>query len=226
MLAGMLLEKKHKRAVTFPAVSGLDDLGIKRIHSANGGRFLGQILQPVKKSSLQLVRLGRVELHNRFQNRNLSICPNPHFGQQCIMNTPATGRRFLYRVGKQFEIKKTDPDAIRPHYSGIKFRPMTTQPDPGEHAISFERGIYFTNTPVTVKKLANQDPSFGRLITVCEEIKEALAPTRTPIQVSSLTSGFTDLSGDNPASDFRNYIVYGEELQPLLDQGWTVVETD
>ncbi|KAM0209872.1 hypothetical protein ACHAQD_010987 [Fusarium lateritium] len=228
MLAGMLLEKEHRRAVMFPAVSGLDNLGDKKIYSASGGRLLGQILEPVKKSGLQLARLESVEFQNRFQNCNLAICPNPHFGQQCVMNTPAAGRRFLYRAGKQFDIKKTDPNTTEPpHYSGIKFSPMAAQPDPREHSISFERGIYFTNTPVTIKTLENQEPSFGRLITVCEEeINKTVAPTRTPIQVSGLTSGFTDVSGDNPVSDFRNYIVYGEELQPLLDQGWTVVETD
>jgi hypothetical protein len=226
MLAGMLLERKVKRAVMLPAVSGLDNLETKKVYSADGKRLLGQILEPVEKSSLQLARLGSGELHNRFQNRNLSICPNPHFGQQCVMNTPATSRRFLYRAGKQFDINGTPPNTIRPHCSGIKFSPMATQSDPGEHSIGFERGIYFTNTPVTVRKFENKDSSFGRLITVCEGIDEAVALTSAPIQVSGLTSGFTDISVDNPVSDFRNYMVYGEDLQSLLDRGWTVVKTD
>jgi hypothetical protein len=226
MLAGILLERKVKRAVIYPAVSGLDNLETKKVYSSNGEQLLGQILETVEKSHLQLVRLGSGELHNRFQNRNLSICPNPYFGQQCVMNTPTTGRRFLYRAGKQFDIKRTDPITTRPHFSGIKFSPMATQSDPGEHRIAFERGIYFTNTPVTVQNFETKDPSFGRLITVCEEINEAVAPTSAPIQVSGLTSGFTDLFVANPVSDFRNYMVYGEELQSLLDQGWTVVETN
>ncbi|SPJ75049.1 uncharacterized protein FTOL_04780 [Fusarium torulosum] len=227
MLVGMLVKREVERAVMFPAVSGLDNLETKKVYSADGKRLLGQILEPVEKSSLQLARLGSGELHNRFQNRNLSICSNPHFGQQCVMNTPATGRRFLYRSGKQFDIKRTNPNIIKPpHYSEIKFSPMATQSDPGEYSIGFERGIYFTNTPVTVRKFENNDPSFGRLITVCEEIDKAVAPTSAPIQVSGLTSGFADLSVDNPVSDFRNYMVYGEELQSLLDQGWMVVETD
>jgi hypothetical protein len=79
---------------------------------------------------------------------------------------------------------------------------------------------------VTLQDFENKDPSYGRLITVCEEINEAVAPTSAPIQVSGLTSGFTDLWFANPVSDFRNYMVYGEELHSLLDQGWTVVETE
>ncbi|CAJ0545508.1 Ff.00g089810.m01.CDS01 [Fusarium sp. VM40] len=207
MLAGILVERKSKRAVMFPAVSDLDDL-------------------KTKESRLQLARLGSGTLHNRIQNRNLSICPNPQFGQQCVMNTPTTGRRFLYRAGKQFDIKKTGPSKTRPpHLSGIKFGPEATQSDP-EHSIHFERGIYFTNTPVTLQDFETKDPSFGRLITVCEKINEAVAPTSTPIQVSGLTSGFTDLWSSNPVSDFRNYMVYGEELSSLLDRGWTVVEAE
>ncbi|KAG5663684.1 hypothetical protein KAF25_006269 [Fusarium avenaceum] len=226
MLAGILVERESKRAVMFPAVSDLDDLETKKVYSSDGQRLLGRILEPVEKSRLQLARLGSGELHNRFQNRNLSICPNPQFGQQCVMNTPAIGRRFLYRAGKQFDIKKTGPSKTRPpHLSGIKFGPEATQSDP-EHSIHFERGIYFTNTPVTLQDFENKDPSFGRLITVCEEINEAVTPTSAPIQVSGLTSGFTDLWSADPVSDFRNYMVYGEELSSLLDRGWTVVEAE
>ncbi|KAH7256524.1 hypothetical protein BKA59DRAFT_521819 [Fusarium tricinctum] len=193
MLARILMERQSKLAVVFPAVSDLDDLETKRVYSANGERLLGRILEPVEKSHLQLTRLGCDELHNRFQNRNLSIYPNPRFGQQCVTNTPTIGRIFLYRAGKQFDIKKTDPHKTRPpHLSGIKFGPEATQSDP-EHSIRFERGIYFTNTPVTLQDFENKDPSYGRLITVCEEINEAVASTSAPIQVSGLTSGFTDL---------------------------------
>lgn len=47
MLAGILVERKSKRAVMFPAVSDLDDLKTKEVYSSDGQRLLGRILEPV-----------------------------------------------------------------------------------------------------------------------------------------------------------------------------------
>ncbi|KAG4269936.1 hypothetical protein FPRO04_14753 [Fusarium proliferatum] len=140
-----------------------------------------------------------------------------------VFDSFVSGMQTLFCYGRRFTPSKrpgrTHQDLVRP------------QKDKGEGPaddvmyISFEQGAFVTNAPAILKKPQIRDSVCGSVF-----LRSKHGGKRYPKRTSEMEAGgvgcmmhFADLQF-KMTGHAENYIIYAESFDPLIDDGWNVVQ--
>ncbi|KAJ4271404.1 hypothetical protein NW762_000106 [Fusarium torreyae] len=203
--AGILVEKtEEKRLVLLP-----DRRETQVYSSTDSEQALAHIPEQVHKSDLVLAQLkGSVRFQNLLDNTKLinTLVRSDVliFGSPCVISIPATEPQMLFRYGKRFEIARNSCAPPR---------------------ISRELGVYLANNPASLCPPNTKKSLSGALILDCFVDVSPGDPVPDPQelgQVCGMVSSVNYSLSQGYALRGEDYIVYAEEFDSIIDDGWEV----
>ncbi|KAF5019993.1 hypothetical protein F66182_7981 [Fusarium sp. NRRL 66182] len=217
--AGLLVERNgHKRLAFVPAIQKAQRLDPAAVPS-DSWKTIGRFGNQIRNSKFVLAELdGNVEFGNRLLNNSEELVSakkilrsiDHSLGDQCFINTPATGLQMLYRYGKRFEIaRERDKDTNETRLS-----------------VSRVQGIYLTNKPDKFFLPGGRASFAGALIMRCHP-GDCQRPGAVELmklgQVCGVVTSANSTGTRQLSLRLENYMIFTEDFDDLDADCWKVV---
>ncbi|KAF4485546.1 hypothetical protein FAGAP_11609 [Fusarium agapanthi] len=242
--AGILIEKDGKRRLTcsfhlwekhykqYPEKFGKLDAESRRIYKVvqgyNPGSHVGFVCERVGETDIALIELNDDVV---FENKFMEIDAAPkvllhskqhRIGDEYIFDSFVSGTQTLSCLGERFT-----PSQRSGRNRQALARPTNDKGDgPLDDVmyIAFEQGAFVTNAPTILKKPQIRDSVCGSVLL---RSKAAKRPATKTMAMQAGEVGcmmhFADLQFQSTASA-DNYIIYADSFDPLINDGWKVVQ--
>ncbi|KAK1837193.1 hypothetical protein QBC39DRAFT_325971 [Podospora conica] len=221
------LWEKHDEQ--YPGLLGQDNDEARRVFGAvqgDEGTYVGHVVQRLGKTDIALMELAPgIEFENSFMGIKATARKFVHsklveLYDEFLIDSFTTGQQRLLSIGRRFVVTRgpgqPDPHLVAPNGDNSVLPPV------GVAYISAQQGLCGTTEPVLTSKPYIRDSAYGSVL--------LRSQSKTPrTDTEALEQGeivamfhFADLTAKY-ATEASSYIIYADAVDPLIDDGWTIV---